>query len=350
MEPPGVDEYGRPSLDTPEGRGVVSSRSSICPSSICPSGINLLISVIIPTYNRRALLKRALESVFAQTYPNWEIIVVDDGSDDGTDEFMTAIASDRISFHRHERTSGGSAARNTGARLARGEYIAFLDSDDEWEPRILAKQVAVFERECEAVDVVYAGMELRASGRPPRIVLPPRSGNLQRALACKNVIGSPACVLMRRECFVESGGFDESLPSCQDWDLWWRLAKHCQFVPLREPLAIVYEDAPHRITGNVRGRLRGHRRMLETIRRDIQDRPLRARMEARFTYYFGRIVEDGGRIALARRFYCQAWVKRPTFLTPLLPAALTLLDHGTRHRVRHGIERVRRVGRAASER
>ena len=103
------------------------------------------VSVIIPTYNRAHLVGRAIRSVLNQTYQDFEIIVVDDGSTDNTEEVVKSFNDPRIRYIRHEKNRGGSAACNTGIRAARGEYIAFQDSDDEWLPEKLEKQMQVFE-------------------------------------------------------------------------------------------------------------------------------------------------------------------------------------------------------------
>lgn len=105
------------------------------------------VSIIIPTYNRAHLIERAIESVLHQTYQDFELIIIDDGSTDNTDDIINKFQKkdDRIIYLKHDRNKGGSAARNTGIKASRGEYIAFLDSDDEWLPEKLEKQMDFFE-------------------------------------------------------------------------------------------------------------------------------------------------------------------------------------------------------------
>lgn len=115
---------------------------------------NPKVSVIIPTYNRAHLIGRAIKSVLNQTYKDFEIIIVDDGSTDKTEEVVKDFKDERVRYIRREKNKGGSAARNTGIKAARGEYIAFQDSDDEWLPEKLEKQMKAFEAMAMAKPVI----------------------------------------------------------------------------------------------------------------------------------------------------------------------------------------------------
>ena len=115
------------------------------------------VSVIIPTYNRAKLLPRAIKSVLNQTFKDFEVIIVDDGSTDNTEEVINEFQkhNKRIKYIRHEKNKGAAAARNTGIKIAQGEYIAFQDSDDEWLPNKLEKQMEIFESAPAEIGVVY---------------------------------------------------------------------------------------------------------------------------------------------------------------------------------------------------
>lgn len=115
------------------------------------------VSVILPTYNRAHLVGRAIQSVLDQMYQDFEIIVVDDGSGDNTEEIINGFTDTRIRYVKHQKNKGGSAARNTGIKLAKGKYIAFQDSDDEWLPDKLEKQMKAFKKASDEVGVVYTG-------------------------------------------------------------------------------------------------------------------------------------------------------------------------------------------------
>jgi hypothetical protein len=177
------------------------------------------VSVILPTYQRRDLVQRAVASVLAQTDRDFELIVVDDGSTDGTGEALAPLR-DRIRYH-WQPNAGVAAARNTGVRLARAPIVAFLDSDNRWLRSHLAVVTDALDRYPEAVlTTTCPGFEFAARWRPgtPRLLKPfPIS-------LVTNVVGFISCVAVRRDALLATGGFDESLSVGEDADLWLRLA------------------------------------------------------------------------------------------------------------------------------
>lgn len=200
------------------------------------------VSVIIPTYNRAHLVGRAIQSVLAQTFRDFQLIVIDDGSTDNTPEVVSSIRDERVRYIRHEKNGGASAARNSGIRAASGAYIAFQDSDDEWMTDKLEKQMKAFENVASDVGVVYTGfwkIEGDKKTYIPSRKIEPKDGNLHSLLLRSNFIGGPV-VLMKRECFDKAGMFDEELPMLNDWELWIRVSKYYQFKYLNEPLVMAY--------------------------------------------------------------------------------------------------------------
>ena len=215
------------------------------------------VSVVIPVFNRPAAVCRAIESVLAQTCQDFEIIVVDDGSTDATAASVAALANRRITLIRHERNRGGSAARNTGIRAASAAYVAFLDSDDEWLPRKLERQLEVFRRSGDRLGLVYSGYErILADGSVLRQI-PEDRGDLARSLLTENVVGGTSVGMVRRHVFDEIGGFDETLPSAQDVDFWLRICEQfsADFAP--EILVRVWQRNEDRITENVASLIKG---------------------------------------------------------------------------------------------
>ena len=190
---------------------------------------NLLVSVIIPSYDRWPMLGEAVDSVLAQTAREYELIVVDDGSTDETPRRLRDYGA-RLTMLSQSRR-GVAAARNLGARQASGQYLAFLDSDDLWHPLKLERQLAFMESNLEVeicqTDEIWVRNGVRVN---PRHKHRKPSGDIFRASLALCLV-SPSAVMMRRDLFERVGGFDESLPVCEDYDLWLRIAKDTE-VPL----------------------------------------------------------------------------------------------------------------------
>ncbi len=191
-----------------------------------------MISVIIPTYNRRELLLRAVQSVLDQTHADLECIVVDDGSTDGTEAALRSLADPRLQYVRQEN-AGACAARNRGISLAKGEVIAFQDSDDVWHAGKLERQLALLRE--HAADVVVCAMN--REGRTVPENLP--DGWLTLDALLRESLCSTQCILGRAEVFHEVG-FDPDMPRLQDWDMMLRVAKTRRIWCTREPLVDVY--------------------------------------------------------------------------------------------------------------
>lgn len=203
------------------------------------------VSVIIPTCNRASLLPVAIRSALGQTFRDLEVIVVDDDSEDRTSEVLAGISDPRLHYLRQEARRGGAAARNAGIARARGEYIAFLDDDDEWFPEKLDLQIDLFRQSPMQVGVVYGSYVTvdRESGRVTGRKIAERSGDLSRDLLVRNVIGGTSSVVVRRACFEKAGLFDERLPSFQDYDLWIRISRDFHFDYVARDLLSYYVHA-----------------------------------------------------------------------------------------------------------
>jgi len=203
-------------------------------------------SVIIPTYNRFPFLKDAVDSVFAQTYSDFELIVIDDGSNDGTAAFCHSLKS--CIRYEYQKNRGPSAARNAGISIARGEFITFLDSDDLWEKRKLERQIHFMKDRPEArvcyTDEIWVRRGVRVN--PKRKHRKYDGWIFQQSLGLCMV--SPSSVLMRRSFFDVVGLFDESLPSCEDYDLWLRASLVMQFYFLDEKLIIKRGGRPDQLS------------------------------------------------------------------------------------------------------
>ena len=173
------------------GNGV-ESRKAMNEDSVDQSA-KPLVTVIIPTFNRASVVGRAIRSVLRQTFPNWELLVVDDASTDGTEREVRSYSDKRVKYIRHTQNRRISAARNTGIRAAQGGYVSFLDDDDEWLPEKLAKEVEVLRNSDPEVGLVYTGKTVYDEhGRVLQVRMPTLSGWVYDAMLERHFIGSPS--------------------------------------------------------------------------------------------------------------------------------------------------------------
>lgn len=184
------------------------------------------VSVVIPTFNRAAFIADALQSVLNQTFQDFEIIVVDDGSTDDTAQIVQHVGDTRVRY-LYQENRGVSAALNTGWRAARGEYIARLDSDDMWLPTLLQELVNTLDAD-PTLGVAYARAQgMNAQGEPLPQLLGARErfpGDTLASLVYSDFV-CPMAVIIRRAALEQVGGYDESLFATEDWDVWIRIAQ-----------------------------------------------------------------------------------------------------------------------------
>lgn len=213
------------------------------------------VSVIVPAYNVSTYIADALKSLERQSFKEFEVLIVDDGSTDDTAEIVQTFCQRDSRFRLLQKPNGGLAsARNYGIRQARGEYIALLDGDDIYEPDKLITHVIQLDRSSKIGVVYSASRAIRDDGKPTFMVLsgkPIKSDPLV-ALLCKNFVGHGSNAVFRRSIFEEVGGFDETLPSCEDVDFWLRIAatRHWDFYLVPEVLC-GYRVRPSGLSFNV---------------------------------------------------------------------------------------------------
>lgn len=195
-----------------------------------------MISVVIPTYNRGYIIKRSIDSILNQTYQNIEIIVVDDNSQDNTEEVITALNDKRIKYIKLEENKGACYCRNLGVRNSNGKYIAFQDSDDVWRNNKLENQKAFLEK--NNLDVVGCKMEISSEGSNSKTIFPSNINIKNDNIYIKNYI-STQLLFGKKECFIEEE-FDEKLLRFQDWELVIRLVEKFNVEILDEILVDAY--------------------------------------------------------------------------------------------------------------
>ncbi|MGK7876190.1 MAG: glycosyltransferase family 2 protein [Xenococcaceae cyanobacterium] len=202
------------------------------------------VSVIIPTYNRSHFIKDAVDSVLAQTYQDFELIVVDDGSTDGTQEVL-ADYRERLKYI-YQENQGRSVARNLGAKNAKGKYIAFLDSDDMWTPMKLERQLQVLETNPKIALVHCFTSGIDNKGRHCQELTECHKIHYQRtsqrgysfeAIALECIIFT-SCIAVKRDIFLDLGGFDSSFDYLEDWDFYLRLAFNHKIAVVPEALSL----------------------------------------------------------------------------------------------------------------
>lgn len=200
------------------------------------------VSVILPAYNRETLVARAIDSVLAQTFTDFELIIVDDASKDGTRKVLETYRDHpKVRLILSDVNRGGSGARNLGIEAARGALIAFQDSDDVWLPHKLAAQVAALDATPQA-GLCYCASLFYGEGRSyyiPEPVFERFEGDMSAEILRRNTT-STQVLLVRRDVLERSGPFDARLKRFQDWDLMIRIAQVTEFVFLPEPMAIIF--------------------------------------------------------------------------------------------------------------
>lgn len=228
------------------------------------------ISVVIPARNRAKTLPACLDSVVRQTYPAQEIIVVDDGSTDETEQIVRKYPDPRIRYTQLKTSQGAQAARNRGVELAKSEWIAFQDSDDIWLPEKLAVQVETLGRNFDKRVVIH-GDGIRQdehSGAEELIRVPLTKGDCYQQLLLQ---AGPMfqSLLVPRWAILEAGGLDDDCPSYQEWDTAIRLSRICRFVHVREPLFIWKWHAGETISKDFVRDLRGFDYVIGKRREEI---------------------------------------------------------------------------------
>lgn len=306
------------------------------------------ISVVLPSRNRAHCLARAVQSVLWQTWGDLELVVVDDGSTDGTGALLEQMEDPRLRVLRREAGHGAAAARNAGVAAARGSWIAFQDSDDVWLPHKLERQMALVGREGPEPAVAWCGMlrvfAERAQYQPSRPCVR-RNGAMLPALLWGPVIGTQT-ILVRRDALETVGGFSETLETCEDWELALRLARKHDFAFEDEALVIA-PKAGDGLSMSTERIFCGRERVFEKHRALFAAHP---EIEASNLYHLGYLAMANGDVARAREYFKEALRRQPRRLKYATAWASALV--GTRaFREAHDLYgRLAERGRTASAR
>lgn len=222
----------------------------------------LKVSVVIPAYNAMTYLPETVESVLKQTFSDYEVLIINDGSSDHIVEWADQATDPRVRIIS-QQNQGVSAARNTGIAQAQGEYIAFLDADDLWEPTKLEKQVGCLEAN-PSVGLVYTWTALIDQfGQPTRRVWTSHiEGNVWEQIVVNDMISNGSSPMVRRRCFETAGVFDPNISSSEDRDMWTRIAVNYPFAVVKEVLTF-YRRHPHNTTNQRQKMIQDLRQVIE---------------------------------------------------------------------------------------
>ena len=282
---------------------------------------NPTVSIIIPTYNRACLLPEAVNSALDQTFQDFELIIVDDGSTDGTEEQVKSFQDHRIRYFRHQTNIGASAARNTGIRKAKGEYLAFLDSDDLWMPQKLESQLEVFRTtDLPAVGAVFCGSVWEdgsgSAGKDLKALKWVRGWVFEDLLSMRmRYFGAP--LLMVKNLRSDSIFFDVNLNTHEDYEFLLQYSRRWQ-IDYTPKVLVWARLAGTNHLNRVSNRMPALRHLLKKYQQDLSARP---KIASSYHFRLGKLYASSGAIAAARLEIWQAiriWPYSPVMYVWLL--------------------------------
>lgn len=274
-----------------------------------------LVSVIIPTHNRPKLLRRAVESVERQTYSPIELIVVNSPE---TSEINGTVKTADIytSQYVDAEAESVSAARNIGVERANGEYIAFLDDDDEWEPEKIERQLNRVDK--TGAEVCHTGVKkVSSEGALRAVSQPTHEGKVTKQLLLpKKLYDTPSAVLVSKEIFEQAGGFDEELTFYEEMDFYIRISLYSDFCTVPDPLVIKYAETPMQMSQDIERQrsnidyfLKKHRDLAQEF-----DQSTESQMIAGMWHSVGRTAANQGMYITALRLFLKSIKNSPTYI------------------------------------
>lgn len=287
------------------------------------------VSVILPTYNRSHSLVAACTSVLTQSFKDLELIVVDDGSVEDVGSLVRSIPDERVKFIKREKNGGAAAARNTGLAEAKGEYIAFQDSDDLWLPNKLERQVKLLSKQPQSVGAVTGGKILYGRddnygyGSGKVAYAPPQAGRLRLdedqlvKILTENRL-SLQNALFRKDCYPDRQWFDPRAKANEDWDFAIRLLQRTKIFEDAEPVVLGFISADS-ISSNFRRGIIGRLRIMKKNKEVLAAHKKQLSL---MLWEIGRVLREAGKPKLARPFILSSIVNYPQHAVPLLLAIL----------------------------
>lgn len=255
---------------------------------------NPIITVIIPVFEQPALLEDALDSVHEQTLDDYEVVVVDDASETSIKPVVDNYG-EHVRLVTHDKNRGAAEARNTGIDVAHGTYVSFLDADDTWDPTKLEKQFEVFECGDDSLGLVYTGFVQYELDGTEWERYPESKGYIYDEELERDRVHPTSTVMVRRECLDRVGGFDASLPSRQDYDLWIRITEHYE-VDYVDEILVDKREQPDSISKDFERRIEGDLAVFEKVKDRAADLDFwrRNRTLSYHHHVIGRDYESNG--------------------------------------------------------
>lgn len=291
------------------------------------------VSIIMPTYNRAGLILETIESIRNQTFPNWELIIVDDGSEDNTEEIIVQLKDERIQFHKAGRTGIGGRIKNTGLGMATGELIAFIDSDDLWAATKLEKQVDALKQYPEAGFCLTGGYNFREPGKAETYFFKKTEGlkydNIFLSFFESGLAVFTQALMLRRQCLAVSGYFQDTRSFVDgDFDFMLKLAQHFKAVIIYEPLLFRrLHDRNHTILNWERS----HEEGIAAISCYLDNKELPPNMVRNVLFrshiHFGERCLVYKKRGKAIKSFFKAWRYKPMSIVPVKKTAKAMLHY-----------------------
>ena len=256
-----------------------------------------LVSIIIPTYNREEKIKSAIKSILYQTNPHWELIIVDDGSQDNTKLNIEPYLTDSRIKYLYQKNRGVSSARNYGVKYARGSHLIFLDSDDELLPELIETlaYIKYFNYDLISWPVI------KHSRQKEEVQYHRKLGSLYNDMEILFLAGS---ICYRRSFFLEVGGYDENLTFGENYELGLRISERNYNLKLIEYIGLIYNIRSHKTSNSIENRLYSGIIQYRKHRKKYAEHPF---YDSEMSYILGYLFEKTGKMYTASRFYSYAW-------------------------------------------
>lgn len=266
------------------------------------------VSVIIPAFNSKKTIKRSVKSAIKQTYKRLEIIVVDDGSTDNTCKVARDVGDRRVETIKLDSNHGVARARNVGIENSTGEFVAFLDADDEWKKKKLEKQLSCLTRSDRDVAVVDCDWEIVSNTCGVAMTKSQGGATDRKKLLSFYHVCSPPTVIARRHALQEVGCFDENIPTAEDADLWVRLSKKYAFEHVPEALVKVHRGHENRLGLDTKSVVKGHLKFYTKHEEKYQKN---SHIESSFFMNLGRKLMSMGNLSMGRKYICRSIKTNP---------------------------------------